>query len=950
MASKSENRRINLYINGKEVKNNIRSIREEYKKSLGQLNHMTRGSKEYYAQVKKIKNLKGMLDQHNKALGRTRRAWSNFKTQIGGWIVAGFGLAAAGRIFSSFINNIKNFEKQASGLSAITGLMGDELEWLKNKALNMNKELKENGIRIKQTAIDILDAYKVVGSAKPELLKNKEALADVTKQAIILSEAAEMSLAEAVKSLTGDLNQFGESADQSARFINVMAAGAQAGAGNIQYISEAIEKSGTTMDLMSISYEQGIALVETVAPRFSKAAMAGNSLDKVLLKMKEKGIGYTNGVFNMNAALLELKTRFDQGETSAQIFGVEHSKMAEVLVQGIDDFNKYTEAVTGTNIATEMAATNTNNLQGSLDSLSANWTNFIIGLNEGHGTLGKIFKGFIDFADSVVEHWQRWTMSEDELAYEKKLKVQQEFIKKFKEHNEGGQQDINDEWNERLKGQLKAFELFGEHYNSAQIRQHNEELKNINHHLDLIRQAKEQIAAEAATTTTTTTTTPTGGGGGTPASPTKTTFDPSSIGSKEIDHILKMNQTAIQLEKQKQKALDDIRNDTLLDLDKSFQQETSQRQTQHNEELLALGDNEEAKTELKEQFRKDEMMRQLAHLKQVMAESQKIIDSGGIEGLNLEDSMLTEEQKEALLERIEELKEKVSEMRLVIAQAEADLKVDVTGMTQEDWDKLEENVSYALMIAQQIGDIWTTINQTITDEEKKNLKEFEKTQDKKKKALKKQLNDGIISEQQYHSKVEQLDSETDAKRRQIEYEQAKRERDAAIFNIIINSLMAFTMALASTSPPYSYILAALSLAMGIAQLASLPPLPAKAKGGYTNGEKAYIAGEAGKEYIAPNWQLNDPITGPIIEGLEQIRLGNASPGIFQPPVSPSEINREIINNYSTDGDKIDVLIEQNELLIDYLSDPDNRRAYINHDDLTRHDEDLAEVQDLAEIS
>ena len=498
MASKSENRRVNLYINGKEVKNDIKSIRNEYIKSLSQLNRMTRGSKEYYDQVKKIKKLKGVLDQHNKTLGRTRKAWAGFKTQMGAWIATGFGLAAAGQIFKSFINNIKNFEKATSGLSALTGLMGDELDWLKKKALGMNIELRESGIRMKQTATDVLEAYKIVGSAKPELLKNKEALAETTKQAIILSEAAGMTLVNAVKSLTGNLNQFDESADQSERFINVMAAGAQAGAGDIQYLSEAIEKAGTTMNLMGISYEKGVALIETAAPRFTKAAMAGNSLDKVLLKMKEKGIGYTDGVFDMNTALLELKTRYEKGETSAKIFGVEHSKMAEILVQNIDDFKKYTEAVTGTNTAVEMAATNTDNFAGRLDSLKTNWSNFMIGLNEGQGWLSKAFSAILDMADEAIMEWRRWTMSAEEKAYEKKLKAQQDFIKKFKEHNKLGQEDIEAEWKKYLDIHLTGYKDHLDDLDAEDKKRYDEQLKNIQDHLELIRQAKEQIAAEIA--------------------------------------------------------------------------------------------------------------------------------------------------------------------------------------------------------------------------------------------------------------------------------------------------------------------------------------------------------------------------------------------------------------------------------------------------------------------
>lgn len=65
---------------------------------------------------------------------------------------------------------------------------------------------------------------------------------------------------------------------------------------------------------MGLEFEQLVALIETAAPKFSEAAVAGNSIDKVLMEMKAKQIGYRNGVFDVNAALDELAGRFAKGE------------------------------------------------------------------------------------------------------------------------------------------------------------------------------------------------------------------------------------------------------------------------------------------------------------------------------------------------------------------------------------------------------------------------------------------------------------------------------------------------------------------------------------------------------------------------------------------------------------------------------------------------------------
>jgi len=141
-----------------------------------------------------------------------------------------------------------------------------------------------------------------------------------------------------------------------------MAAGSKLGAADIPYLTQAIEKSGTTLDLMNLQLEDNIALIEAVAPSYSQASEAGNSLDKTFLKMKAEGIGYKDGVFDISRALEELHTRFQSGESSVDLFGLRHAKMAEILVKNRHEFKRYREGVTGTNIAIEQAQKNTDNV------------------------------------------------------------------------------------------------------------------------------------------------------------------------------------------------------------------------------------------------------------------------------------------------------------------------------------------------------------------------------------------------------------------------------------------------------------------------------------------------------------------------------------------------------------------------------------------------------------
>ena len=64
---------------------------------------------------------------------------------------------------------------------------------------------------------------KNIGSARPELLGDADALLQVTKSANVLAEAGLMSVDEAAKGLTTVLNQMNISATESDNIINSLA-------------------------------------------------------------------------------------------------------------------------------------------------------------------------------------------------------------------------------------------------------------------------------------------------------------------------------------------------------------------------------------------------------------------------------------------------------------------------------------------------------------------------------------------------------------------------------------------------------------------------------------------------------------------------------------------------------------------------------------------------------
>ncbi|MDB9146537.1 phage tail tape measure protein [Parabacteroides distasonis] len=331
-----------------------------------ELKKTTRNTTEYNSKLEMLKRVSketALVQKEMRVeIGCQASSWGRAADWLNKYMgIIGSGVAAITGItmaFSKFRDERDKLESSSANLKALTGLDDENVAKLENAAKRLSTTVTKEGVRIKQSAVEIDDSFAIIGSQRPELLKNAEALEKVTQDAIYLSIAGKDKLEPAAKALTTVMNQMNLGADQSRRIINAIAAGSQAGAANIQYITDAFEKSGTTANLMNLQLEQHIGLIEAVAPKYSEAAVAGNSLDKVLLRMKEKNIGYKNGVFDLSLAINEIAVRFKKGESAAKLFGEEHAKMAEILVMNKADIERYTTAVTDTNKAVEQAQTN----------------------------------------------------------------------------------------------------------------------------------------------------------------------------------------------------------------------------------------------------------------------------------------------------------------------------------------------------------------------------------------------------------------------------------------------------------------------------------------------------------------------------------------------------------------------------------------------------------------
>ena len=345
----------------------MNQLRAAQRALTSELNKMTRGTTEYIAKSKQLKQVTGEIRKVRTEMTGLSGAQSGFFGKMAngfnryGGMALGLvaSLTGLGLTFRKLANDAEEYQQKVANLSALTGLVGDDLDWLSKKAKELSTSTTEDGIRITKSADEIVDAFTVMGSKKPELLENKEALAAVTTEALKLSEAAQMDTKTAVESLANVMNQFGAEADQASKFINVLAAGSKFGAAAVDKIAESVIRFGPAAASANISVEESVALIETLAEKGVDGQRAGTALRTALLKMQTGADEFNPKVVGLNQALENLKNANLSAGDMVKLFGQEAYTAGAILVENVDRVKHYTDAVTDTNVATEQAIKNT---------------------------------------------------------------------------------------------------------------------------------------------------------------------------------------------------------------------------------------------------------------------------------------------------------------------------------------------------------------------------------------------------------------------------------------------------------------------------------------------------------------------------------------------------------------------------------------------------------------
>lgn len=265
-------------------------------------------------------------------------------------------------------------DSQMHDLSAVAGVTGDGLKQIEGFARQSAKAFGTD-------ASVAVEGYKLLLSQlSPELGKYPEALSAMGDCIQTTSKLMGGDGVAAAQVLTTAMNQYGVSLEdpiaasaEMARMMNVMAAAGQAGSAELPAISAALQQCGMAAKAANVSFEETNAAIQVLDKAGKKASEGGVALRNVLgqlskgrfvekqarEELEKAGIDVValgDNSKSLKERLEMLKPMLNDSALLSKFFGVENANAARALIQGTESLQGFTDAVTGTNSATEQAA------------------------------------------------------------------------------------------------------------------------------------------------------------------------------------------------------------------------------------------------------------------------------------------------------------------------------------------------------------------------------------------------------------------------------------------------------------------------------------------------------------------------------------------------------------------------------------------------------------------
>ena len=387
------------------------------------------------------KSIEGMADASKKLPANIKQAGVATQTlgkgmaNLGRQIASAFGIVT---VVATLISTIKSavsisadFEQQMSKVKAVTGATASEMQRLENDAKRLGSSTKFTATQVGE----LQENYAKLGFTTNEILKATEAT-------LQLAQATGSDLATSADVAGAVVRGFGLDASETQRVVDVMAKSFSSSALSMDNFSEAMKYVAPIAKAANVDVETTTALLGRLADAGLRGSMAGTGLKNLLSKLSDassdlsKELGFS--VKNSNDVVRAFKelAKGNIDLTKATELTDERSKAAFLtLIGGIESVDDLRDALYGAGgAAKEMADIMSDNFKGDVDRAASAWEGLMLTIEETDTARAaiQILTDVVGGLDIVIQKLKgTWQGLQEERGLEEAFKRGEQRAQKF---------------------------------------------------------------------------------------------------------------------------------------------------------------------------------------------------------------------------------------------------------------------------------------------------------------------------------------------------------------------------------------------------------------------------------------------------------------------------------------------------------------------------------------
>ena len=324
--------------------------------------------------IEGMANASKKLPANIKQAGAATRTLGNGMKNLGRQIASAFGIVT---VVASLIMTIKraisinaDFEQQMAKVKAVTGATADEMNKLQNDAKRLGASTKFTATQVGE----LQENYAKLGFTTNEILKATEAT-------LQLAQATGSDLATSADVAGAVVRGFGLDASETQRVVDVMAKSFSSSALSMENFSEAMKFVAPIAKAANVDVETTTALLGRLADAGLRGSIAGTSLKNLLSKLadessdlsKEVGFAVKNSNDMVKAFQILSEKNIDLSK-SLELTDARSAAAFNTLIGGITSVDDLRDALYDAGgAAKEMADIMSDTFKGDVDRAASAW-------------------------------------------------------------------------------------------------------------------------------------------------------------------------------------------------------------------------------------------------------------------------------------------------------------------------------------------------------------------------------------------------------------------------------------------------------------------------------------------------------------------------------------------------------------------------------------------------